>query len=391
MKNGKKFGRNFGYGGDNYDSFIVVYDQNNNEHLFTGIIYDCYENGNLANYYMVKNGIKNGEMVYFYPNGQVKEIKHIDNNTLEGIQKEFYENGVLKLDFATNGAAVINGKFTVNENGKYTVFAEDAKGNKAVQVIDVKKVNSAPIIKTVQTIDKFNVVDDSTNFVVQGTMSDSDGQSLLAKAKYNGITVLGTVENTVVFKATLKGTDYKKGYHQSTISIVANDGIVDSVPKTLTHTVIKVDKATDYMKDLKAHSENPDSYTEIQHEAFYKGYESIFTYEKERTKEALKKVNEQIEDLKLKTVKESETLISWQKRIDLVTASTATEVAEKSLSKTNFEHAKELVNALTDSEDKNKLVDRIDELQRYHDANEAIKTMESDHGSTSWDSIKRTR
>ncbi|MGE8000555.1 toxin-antitoxin system YwqK family antitoxin [Lysinibacillus sp. NPDC093190] len=97
MKNGKKFGENFGYGGDDYDSFIVEYDQNNNEHLFTGIIYDCYENGNLANYYMVKNGIKNGEMVYFYPNGQVKEIKHIDKNTLEGIQKEFYENGILKL------------------------------------------------------------------------------------------------------------------------------------------------------------------------------------------------------------------------------------------------------------------------------------------------------
>ncbi|GAB0169226.1 hypothetical protein LSPCS325_26630 [Lysinibacillus sp. CTST325] len=81
MKNGKKFGKNFGYGGDDYDSFIVEYDQNNNEHLFTGIIYDCYENGTLANYYMVKNGIKNGEMVYFYPNGQVKEIKHIEKNT----------------------------------------------------------------------------------------------------------------------------------------------------------------------------------------------------------------------------------------------------------------------------------------------------------------------
>ncbi|MEH7648980.1 hypothetical protein V7420_27605, partial [Bacillus toyonensis] len=33
----------------------------------------------------------------FYPNGQVKEIKHIENNTLESIQKEFYENGVIRL------------------------------------------------------------------------------------------------------------------------------------------------------------------------------------------------------------------------------------------------------------------------------------------------------
>nr|WP_064473438.1 hypothetical protein [Bacillus wiedmannii] len=97
MNNGKKFGEDFGYGGDEYDSFIVEYDQDNNEHIFTGIIYDCYENGNLANYYMVKDGIKNGEMVNFYPNGQIKEIKHIENNTLEGIQKEFYENGVIRL------------------------------------------------------------------------------------------------------------------------------------------------------------------------------------------------------------------------------------------------------------------------------------------------------
>jgi len=97
MKNGKRFGENFGYGGDDYDSFIVEYDQDNNEHLFTGIIYDCYENNNLASYYMVKDGIKNGEMVHFYPNGQVKKIQYINNNTLEGIQKEFYENGILKL------------------------------------------------------------------------------------------------------------------------------------------------------------------------------------------------------------------------------------------------------------------------------------------------------
>lgn len=98
MKNGKKFGRNFGYGGDEYDSFIVEYDQNNNEHLFTGIIYDCYENGHLANYYMVKKGMKNGEMVHFYPNGQVKQIKHLNKNILDGIQKDFYENGVFKIN-----------------------------------------------------------------------------------------------------------------------------------------------------------------------------------------------------------------------------------------------------------------------------------------------------
>lgn len=36
-------------------------------------------------------------MINFYPNGRVKEIKHLDKNALEGIQKEFYENGRIKL------------------------------------------------------------------------------------------------------------------------------------------------------------------------------------------------------------------------------------------------------------------------------------------------------
>lgn len=97
MKNGEKFGDSFGYGGDEYDSFIVEYDQDDNEHFFTGIIYDCYDNGDLASYYVVQEGVKNGEMVSFYPNGQVKEIKYLDKNVLEGIQKEYYENGVLKV------------------------------------------------------------------------------------------------------------------------------------------------------------------------------------------------------------------------------------------------------------------------------------------------------
>ncbi|MFF6014098.1 toxin-antitoxin system YwqK family antitoxin [Lysinibacillus fusiformis] len=117
MKNAMIFGENFGYGGDDYDSFIVEYDKDNNEHLFTGIIYDCYENGNLAGYYMVKSGIKDGEMVHFYPNGQVKEIKHLDKNTLEGKQKEFYENGILKLvEYRVLGRLVSFKKYDVQGN-----------------------------------------------------------------------------------------------------------------------------------------------------------------------------------------------------------------------------------------------------------------------------------
>lgn len=117
ISNGNKFDEKLGYGGDDYDSFIVEYDQDNNEHLYSGIIYECYDNGNLASYYMVKSGIKSGEMINFYPNGRVKEIKHLDKNALDGIQKEFYENGRIKLvEYRTSGRSVSFQKFDEKGN-----------------------------------------------------------------------------------------------------------------------------------------------------------------------------------------------------------------------------------------------------------------------------------
>ncbi|MEB2282575.1 S-layer homology domain-containing protein [Lysinibacillus xylanilyticus] len=289
--------------------------------------------------------------------------------------------------FAANGTAITNGKCTVNENGKYTVYAEDARGNKSVQVIEVKKVNTAPVVISAEAVDKFNVVDDSSNFIVQGSISDVDGQPLLAKAIYNGTTVLASTDNNHSFKAMLKGIDYQKGFHNSEISIVANDGIADSAPKILTHTVIKVDNATDYLKELNAHSGNPNEYKTAQQEAFYKAYESILSYEAKRSKEALKDAIEKIDTLKASTVSKSETLTNWQNRLDSVTATVATEDAEQSLSKKDFEKAKDLVSGLTASKSKEQLEERINELQRYHDANDAVAKMEDNKEGVSWDTI----
>ncbi|MFY0520543.1 S-layer homology domain-containing protein [Lysinibacillus sp. UGB7] len=292
--------------------------------------------------------------------------------------------------FATNGTAVTDNIFTVNENGKYTVYAEDAKGNKAVQTIDVKKVNSAPKVDSVNTFDKFNVVDDTTNFAVHGRISDVDGQPMSVKANYNGKTALASVvENT--FEATLNGSEYENGFHLSAISIVANDGFTDSEAKTFTHPVIKVDNAADYKRDLNAHSENPDDYTTAQHEAFYNAYKSVLDYETHRTAEAIQTAIEKMDSLKAATVLESDTLTGWQNRLDLVTATVATENAEKNLLKTDFEKAKVLVEALITSDKKDELEERINELQRYHDANDDITAMEDERGNVSWNTINEAQ
>ncbi|MFJ8086974.1 hypothetical protein ACIQ7N_02000 [Lysinibacillus sp. NPDC095746] len=317
------------------------------------------------------------------------DVKVYDFSTIKTIKYATGEQG--SGYFGANGTAITNGKFTVNENGKYTVYAEDARGNKSVQVIEVKKVNTAPVVISAEAVDKFNVVDDSSNFIVQGSISDVDGQPLLAKAIYNSTTVLASTDNNHTFKAMLKGMDYQKGFHNSEISIVANDGIADSASKILMHTVIKVDNATDYLKELNAHSDNPNEYKTAQHEAFYKAYESILSYEAKRTKEALKDAIEKIDTLKASTVSESETLTNWQNRLDSVTATVATEDAEQSLSKKDFEKAKDLVSGLTASKSKEQLEERINELQRYHDASDAVAKMEDNKEGVSWDTINHTQ
>ncbi|MFJ7744609.1 hypothetical protein [Peribacillus sp. NPDC097295] len=61
--------------------------------------------------------VKSGEMVTFYPNGRVKEIKHLDKNAFDGIQKEFYENGRIKLvEYRTFGRSVSFQKFDEQGN-----------------------------------------------------------------------------------------------------------------------------------------------------------------------------------------------------------------------------------------------------------------------------------
>ncbi|MGE7843525.1 S-layer homology domain-containing protein [Lysinibacillus sp. NPDC093712] len=323
-----------------------------------------------------------------YDTTSTVEVKVHDLSAIKAVK---YAKGEQTTDyFASSGTSLTDGQFTVTENGKYTVFAEDIKGNKAVEIINVTKVNSPPVVNSIEAVDKFNVVDDTTDYSIRGVVSDMDGQSQSVKVTYNGKTAQATV-NGNGFEAILKGSEYEKGYHQSNISVVSNDGFVDSESKTLEHIVIKVDNAADYTRDLNAHSEEPDNYSATQHEAFYNAYESILSYEAQRSADALQNANEKLATLKASTVSESVTLTNWQNRLDLITAIVVTEEAEKNLSKEDFEKAKELVEALIPSSGKDQLEERINELQRYHEANDAIAALEDKSESVSWDKINEAQ
>lgn len=403
----------------------------------------------------------------------------VQAHDLSGIKTVKYAKGEQTAAyFASNGTVITDGKFTVNANGKYTVYAEDTKGNKAVEVIDVTKVNQKPVVtkpieeiiiqgkgkekeidlsehfedpdghqisyhvvssseanvkavivgesklkltgegkgKSKLTISAFDgyeattvqvdvtvsntkpimevdelpnhvVLDDNNSFTIKGKATDKDDDDLSAKVNHLNNEFTAAV-SAGEYSVEYPGNKVQKGYYYEALQVKVTDGLEDSETFTATVPIIKVDNATRYTNEMAGHSDAYITWAPDQHEAFYNAYESIFSYESVRTTEELKKAKEAISELKTKTVEESETISSWENRLNLVTATVATEEAEKNLVKDGFEHAKELVEALTSSEAKDKLADRINELQHYHDANDAITKMEEEHGSISWDSIK---
>ncbi|MEG0528417.1 MAG: hypothetical protein RR531_12960 [Longicatena sp.] len=96
IEQGINFDKHLAYGG-NHDLEIVEFDREDNEKQFTGLVYDLFENGNLDSYMFVKEGIKQGEFVEFYPNGTIKRINNMVDNVSERKQVEYYENGSIML------------------------------------------------------------------------------------------------------------------------------------------------------------------------------------------------------------------------------------------------------------------------------------------------------
>lgn len=97
IKNGVEYEGNLGYGGP-YDLGIVEYNENGEEKLFTGLVYELYENGNIESYFFVDNGVKQGVNISFYSNGNIKRASNMDKSAAEGYQVEFYENKVKKYE-----------------------------------------------------------------------------------------------------------------------------------------------------------------------------------------------------------------------------------------------------------------------------------------------------
>lgn len=408
-------------------------------------------------------------------------VRTYDSGTVQTVK--WAKGNQSTLYFVNSGTEIATGQstpssFTVSENGIYTVFAIDNKGNSTVRTIEVTKVNQKPVVSKVfealaikgiakeQVIDlkdhfndpdghqlKFEVVssseanvqaviengnqlkvtgvgkgeskltitatdgyeattvqvdvtvsntkptlmvnelpnhvvlDDQTHLTIEGTAADEDHDALTAKVKHLNHEVTAPVTEGK-FSVDYQGNQVPKGYHHEDMQVTVSDGLEDSEEYTASLPIIKVDESKRYTNEMAGHSDGYNTWTPEQHESFYNAYESIFKYESTRSEEVLSEAKEAISELQSKTVEASETITSWENRLDLVTATIATENAENGLVKADFELAKDLVETLVPSTEKEVLVDRINELQRYHDADDAISVMEAEHGRISWDAIK---
>lgn len=292
--------------------------------------------------------------------------------------------------------------FIATANGMYTVYAVDNKGNEVIQTIEVTKVNTAPVISSVEALNKFEVIDENSTFKVRAVATDSDGQPVTLSADYNNGHV-ATANAGVDLE--LLGSNYTKGFYTSPINIVANDGIIDSSPMTLNnHIVIRVDDASDYIEALANHTNDANSFTIAQHQAFYDAYESVLAYEAGRTTEQYTTAKNALVTMATLTgVTESDTLSAWHERLDVVYVTVALEKAESTLMKDDYETALTLQKTLVLESNKELLRNRLQELTQYHLAEGMLLVLEEEVTSltgasgavnediVNWETISNTR
>ena len=63
---------------------------------FNGLLYELYNNGNLAYYAFYENGLRNGIDIEFYISGGIKSYGIFTQGAPAGKSYEWYENGMIK-------------------------------------------------------------------------------------------------------------------------------------------------------------------------------------------------------------------------------------------------------------------------------------------------------
>ncbi|MCI9104544.1 MAG: hypothetical protein HFG57_01060 [Lachnospiraceae bacterium] len=61
-----------------------------------GVVYTTYQNGTIKSYEYFCDGIRDGQSVCFFPNGNIRKMTNMLKGTAHGCSKEWYKEGQIK-------------------------------------------------------------------------------------------------------------------------------------------------------------------------------------------------------------------------------------------------------------------------------------------------------
>lgn len=117
-----------------------------NGDLFSGFVFELVQNGDTSFVLSIKDGFKNGQAKYFWPNGNLKRWANFKEGNYHGEVIEYYENGQVYSKFN-----YVNG----HESGLQQVWKSDGRIKVNYEVIDGRKYGLTGVKNCV------NVLEDS--------------------------------------------------------------------------------------------------------------------------------------------------------------------------------------------------------------------------------------
>lgn len=95
---------------------------------FTGQCYTLYETGEKGLGGNIKNGIKDGDWIWWYKNGNKKRFAHFVDGLLEGKSTYWYKTGIIKSEIIYSQNRNIR-QISYNKNGKRVANPSFSKFN----------------------------------------------------------------------------------------------------------------------------------------------------------------------------------------------------------------------------------------------------------------------
>ena len=209
--------------------------------LFSGKVEDKHKNGKTSFVGQYKNGMRSGEFITYFENGQIQKKENYLLGTLDGKIVEFYKDGKIKNSYKMLDGKISDGLFKVYDEEGYVEKLEFFKNFKSLNYYE-----SHDLI-VVETGKNFNVgdfFDDNNNFKIfnvinSKTQKPFSGEYIYInqvdkKKEYHGSMIFNFKNGKLDGKASefddqnlrnYRG-DYKNGMEHGLSEYVQRNGII---------------------------------------------------------------------------------------------------------------------------------------------------------------------